>query len=43
MSKKDTHKYYYNTEARDEKRKKVVLNVMDKKKCQPYSFTPSKA
>ena len=28
---KDIHKYYYNTEAKDEKTKKLVLNVMDKK------------
>ena len=35
---KDTHKYYYNTDARDEKRKKVVLKVMDKKKVRALQY-----
>ena len=29
---KDIYRYYYNTEAKDEKTNKLVLNVMDKKK-----------
>ena len=36
---KDIHKYYYNTEARDKKTKKLVLNVMDKKSmCCTYQL-----